>query len=206
MESWWQHLTTLNKAFAVSASFFSLLFLWQLVGMFLGVDGHTHAGGDHVPIHDATHDAGHHDQQGSGNAIFSLVSVRSVLAFGTLFSWAGSLYLMGGTDPALAVVYSLLWGLVAMFAVSYLMFSLLKLQETPKVSLWNSVGEKGTVYMNIPENGVGKVRVMVRGTMGFVNARSVGGEALIAGRTVQVVEVVGDNTIAVKPIEDEGGE
>ncbi len=206
MESWWQHLTNLNKGFCVSALFFSLLFLWQLAGMLLGVDGDSHGDGGHVPTHDAPHDGGHDGQQGSGNVVFSLISVRSVLAFGMLFSWAGALYVMGGTAPVWAVLFSLLWGLGGMFVVSYLMFLLLKLQETGNVSLWSVVGEKGTVYMNVPENGVGKVRVMVRGAISFVNARSVDGEPLMAGTTVKVVDVVDDHTIAVQASGDSGGE
>ncbi len=206
MESWWQHLTSLNKAFCVSALFFTLLFLWQLVGMLLGVDADSHGAGWHVPTHDAPHDFDHDGQQGSENVAFSLISVRSALAFGMMFSWAGSLYLMGGTAPVWAVLFSLLWGIAGMFAVSYLVFCLLKLQETVKVSLWSAVGEKGTVYMNVPENGVGKVRVMVGGAISFVNARSVGGEPLTAGTNVKVVDVVDDHTIAVQATEDSGGE
>jgi membrane protein implicated in regulation of membrane protease activity len=206
MESWWQHLTILNKAFAVSAFFFSLLFLWQLAGLLLGMDGDSHGGAGHIPTHDAPHYAAHGAEHGGSNAVFSLISVRSVVAFGMLFSCAGALYLMGGTAPLWAVLYSLLWGLVAMFVVSYLMFSLLKLQETPKLSLWSAVGERGTIYMNVPENGMGKVRVMARGAISFVNARSMDGQPLMAGTEVRVVDVVDDNTLSVQATEDSGGE
>ena len=206
MESWWQQLTTLNKAFCVSAFFFSLLFLWQLAGMLLGGGGDMHGDdGGHVPTPDDAHGTGHGDAHADGNVVFSLVSIRSIVAFGTLFSWAGSLYVMGATTPALAVLYSTLWGLVAMFLVSYLMYALLRLQETVKVSLWSTVGEEATVYMNVPEDGVGKVRVLVQGTISFVNARSVDGEPLMAGKTVRVVDVVDEKTVVVKAMDDEGG-
>jgi hypothetical protein len=202
MESWWQELTTINKAFCVQALFFSLLFLWQLAGMLLGADGSGHGDGGHMPAHDAPGESGHGDAHDNGSVVFSLISVRSIVAFGTLFSWAGSLYLMGGTSPVWAVLYSLLWGLAAMFLVSYLMFGLLKLQQTEKASLWSAVGEEATVYMNIPEDGVGKVRVMVRGTISFVNARSAHGEPLKEGRTVRVLDLVDDKTVSVAATDD----
>lgn len=203
MESWWQQLTTLTKAFCVQALFFSLLFLWQLATMFLGGDADGHADGGHMPVHDAPTDAaGHNGAQGTGDVVFSLVSVRSIIAFGTLFSWAGTLYLMGGTNPVWAVLYSILWGLAAMFLVSYLMYGLLRLQETENASLWKTIGEEATVYMNVPENGVGQVRVMLRGTISFVNARSATGETLVAGTRVRVVDVVDEKIVLVTAIAD----
>ena len=84
MEAWWEGLTLFNKGFAVAAVFFSVLFAWQFLGALLGLHGDSHG------------DAGHADQHDSDGVSFTLISVRSVLAFGTLFSWAGTLYLMSG--------------------------------------------------------------------------------------------------------------
>lgn len=202
MESWWQQLTTLNQAFYVQALFFSLLFLWQLAGMLFGIDGDGHGDGWHMPTHDAPSDGTHGDDFATGQVVFSLLSIRSIVAFGTLFSWAGALYLSGGTAPAWAVAYSLLWGLAGMFLVSFLMYGLLRLQETERASLWHVVGEEATVYMNVPKNGEGKVRVLVRGTISFVSARAAHGEPLAAGTRVRVVDVVDEKTVSVTPIGD----
>ena len=114
MEAWWEGLTLLNKGFAVAALFFSVLFVWQFLGALLGLHGDSHG--------DAGH-ADHHDSDGAG---FTLISVRSVLAFGTLFSWAGTLYLMSGAGMVLAIIYSFAWGVAAMFIVSYLVFKLVQ--------------------------------------------------------------------------------
>jgi hypothetical protein len=202
MESWWQQLTTLNKAFAASALFCTTLLIWQLVSMGAGLDGDAGPDvGDGPADHsvDPEQDGGH---RGSGAAGFSLVSVRSCVAFGTLFSCAGTLYLMQGTRVALALLYSLAWGVGAMFLVAYLMFRLLKLQEVGNISLWTAVGQKGTVYLNVPPDGFGKVRVMVGGTISVVNARSADSGPMLAGTQITVIDVFNENTVLIKSAED----
>ena len=190
-------------------------------------DGHTevgHDGFDHVDLDgshdvpadadmDGSHDAGMADH-GDGTAdhqhhhlggviAFTLVSIRSVIAFATLFTWAGTLYLISGTSVVLTVVYSLAWGLVAMFAVSYLVHKLVQLQETGNISLWNCIGEEALVYMDIPADGAGKVRVVVSGVLSYVDARTRGEEPLFAGTKVRVSRILDANTIEVVPMENQ---
>jgi len=206
MESWWQGLSFLNKAFAVSALGFTVLFLWQIVLMIIGMDadahGHIGAGGmDHGGMDHVDHGGGEHAHDDGGEAVtFTFVSIRSVIAFGMLFSWAGALYLATGVSAILAILYSAIWGLIAMFAVSFLLYWLLRQQELGNASVWSAIGEEGTVYMNIPEGGTGKIRVVVSGAISFVNARSRDGNPLTSGAKVRVVGVVADNMVEVEGI------
>jgi hypothetical protein len=197
MDTWWEGISALNKVFVCSAVAFSLLFIWQLIMTLWGVGSH---GADHIggaglsggvegPGHLGTHDF-------SGDA-FTLISTRSILAFGTLFSWAGAIYLAGGTPILLTLLYSFVWGAIAMFGVSLILYFLLRMQEQGNVSVSWALGEKGTVYINIPENGAGKIRVMTRGVMSVINARSSDGSPIIAGARVKVINVVNQNTVEV---------
>jgi hypothetical protein len=202
MDTWWQGLSLLSKVFASSALLFSILLVWQLISILIGMDSGSHL---HVDGAAMDHGADVHDHaSGDGEGVtFSLVSIRSVIAFGTLFSWAGTLYLSGGTSPLLAVVYSLFWGLTAMFAVSYLLYKLLRLQEKGNMSLWTAVGAEGTVYMDIPEKGIGQIRVSVSGVINFSKARSIYGMALPAGTKVVVMGVDEYNVLEVKSLIEE---
>ena len=101
-----------------------------------------------------------HDSDGAG---FTLISVRSVLAFGTLFSWAGTLYLMSGAGIVLAMIYSFVWGVAAMFIVSYLVFKLVQLQETGTATVWSAIGEEGVVYLNLPAGGWARYALWLAG-------------------------------------------
>lgn len=213
MEAWWDSLTLLNKGFAVSALVFSILFLWQVISLFMGLDadGHWHIEGLSGDAGDAVGADMGHGHGGDinhivgGEVAFSLVSVRSIIAFGTLFSWAGTLYLMTGTNFLLAVFYSLLWGLAAMIGVSYLVYQLIRMQEIGTSSVWTSLGEEGVVYLRIPEDGTGKVRVLVSGVISFVNAKTRDGKPLGPGTPIRVVGVVDENTLEVDSIQTQEG-
>jgi hypothetical protein len=71
------------------------------------------------------------------------------------------------------------------------------MQEQGNASAWWALGEQGTVYINIPPDGPGKVRLMVRGAISIVNARSQNGVPIIEGTRVKVVNVVNPNTVEV---------
>ena len=192
-------MTSLNKGFAVAALFFSVLFLWQIIGMFLGIDGHGHGdtGDADLAHHGGGDDAAHH---GGGEIAFALVTIRSTVAFATLFTWAGTLYLMQGTTFGLALVYSFLWGLAAMVLVSYAVYKLVQLQEIGTADLWSALGEEGTVYINIPESGTGQVRVKVSGIMSYVKACSKEGKPVPAGTVIKVTGIIDGNTVEVSDI------
>ena len=198
MEAWWEGISLLNRFFVCSAIIFTLLFIWQIVMTSLGVDSHDagHWGGAEIhadlnaPIHYEVHDF--------STDGFTLISVRSVLAFATIFSWSGTLYLAEGTSTWMAILYSFLWGSLAMVGVSVILRFLLGMQEQGNVSAAWALGEQGTVYINIPQNGAGKVRLMIRGVMTVMNARSADGSPINVGTKVNVVNIYNQNTVEVK--------
>ncbi|MBI5248012.1 MAG: NfeD family protein, partial [Desulfomonile tiedjei] len=114
--------------------------------------------------------------------------------------WSGTLYLYEGTSPALAFLYSIFWGLLAMFGVSYLLYGLLRLQERGNISYWTAIGTEGTVYLEIPAQGVGQIRVSVSGVISFLKARSSDGMPLPASTKVTVVGMDENNVLEVKPL------
>jgi len=214
MDAWWEGLSALNKGFALAALFFTVLFAWQIISMLIGLDVHgdsdvSHDGFDSADGHaDAGHEVHHHGygshdagHQLGGEVTFTLVSVRSVLAFATLFAWAGTLYLMTGTSPITAIALSALWGLAAMFGVSYVVYKLLQLQEVGNVSLWTAIGEEGVVYMDVPAEGAGKVRIKVGGVVSFIGARSGIESSLVAGTKVRVSRIIDSRTVEVVPFD-----
>lgn len=185
-----------------------------------GADAHVDVGGAHVGdmhagdmhagdvpndvAHDLVHD-GAQDQAAqhevSGLHTFRLLSIRSLLAFGTLFSWAGALYLQQDGQAWWAVLRAVLWGFAGLLVVALFFFFLPRLTEEGTATLDTAVGRSGQVYMDIPANGVGQVRVLVGNTIKFVKARSRSGEPLSAGTSVRVVDMVDSVTIEVEASE-----
>ncbi|MCX6350111.1 MAG: hypothetical protein NTV79_11550 [Candidatus Aureabacteria bacterium] len=197
LNSWWAGLAPLTQYFYIGAVFFSVLFLWQLIMSLIGLsaDHDVDTGGHDSGVHHAPEDA---DQT---MLAFKLLSVRSLLAFFTLFAWAGALYMSHGKSTPGAMLYALGWGLAGLVAVTLLIHGLSRLTETGNINIESCVGVPGTVYLDIPEKGQGEVRLLCGGVMMCLRAQAAGGAALKAGTAVRAVRVVGSNTIEVEPEE-----
>ncbi|MBI5723251.1 MAG: hypothetical protein HZA50_04785 [Planctomycetes bacterium] len=200
---WWSGLQAVNQWFYAAAGFFSIFFLWQLVAAVIGLGGDSsdvvttdvdvsgaHGPGDHLAATDAA----------ATMDIFKLLSIRSILAFLTMFTWACALYLNNGVAMTWAVLYGVIWGLVGMFLVALLMFGMRKMAETGNPQIATCVGTEGTVYMNIPPGGEGEVRVAISGVVTLVKARGNGGQEIKAGSPVKVLKVVAPNKVEVEPV------
>lgn len=210
MFEWWNGLTTLNQVCYAAAAFFSVIFLWQFISSLIGLaggeadfdgaegdvdaDGGVEVDVDDIEAHSAADAA-------DSTVAFRILSVRAILAFCMLFSWAAALYLDAGKEETQAIVLAVFWGLAAWAVVAILIHWLRKLAETGTRKLSTAVGREGTVYLEIPSGGTGEVRVRVSGVISVVKARGEGGEHVRSGTPVRVVGVVGGNTVKVRPLE-----
>ena len=223
-EGGWAGLSTANKVFFCIAFFFSALFVWQFIMTMIGLAGSgadvevdadvggdvdvdadvgdVDAGGDVEADAGDTGGADAAAAEGDTALSFKLLSLRSVVAGGTLFGWAGALYLYNGTPLDTALVYALAWAFGGALIVAVLMYLMRRLQETGTPRLATCVGRPATVYMDIPESGAGKGRTMVSGAVSSVPARSAGGNALKAGTPVRVTRLVNPSTVEVEKTDE----
>jgi len=213
MGEWWQGLSGFNQALYAAATFFSVFFVWQLIAAFVGLDGDADADADvdaDVDVDaeieadaDGTYDDFEHGAEAdSAETItsFRLVSVRSVLAFCTLFSWAGAMYMSRGYSTQSSLLYGLIWGGAAMVIVALIFHLMRRMAETGTPQLATCVGRNGTVYLDIPEGGRGEVRVPVSGVMAHVKARTADGKSLSMGKSVRVRRVLDSATVEVESV------
>ena len=203
--AWWASLSALAQIFYAAAVFFSVLFLWQFVAALAGLGGDGHVGdAPGADIHDVAHAPAdvHHEltSDAQGLDTFRLLSVRSLLAFGLLFSWAGALYLGGGLTAGAALGRATLWGLAGMVVVAAFFWLLPRLTEEGTAQLSSAIGQIGEVYIVIPADGLGQVRVLVGDQVRFIKARSSDGSAIAVGRQVRVVSVSEGATLLVQEI------
>lgn len=210
MSEWWDTLNALNQAFYVGACFFSVLFIWQLLAALIGLGGdEIDADGDvDVDVsadldHDGTYDdfeAGAEADSGESMTSFKLLSVRAIITFFTLFTWGGALYMNDGIAAPKATGLALIWGLAGGLIIAVLLNMLRKLAETGNRQLATSLGTMGTVYLNIPENGTGEVKVTVSGVVSHVKARAKDGKEVAAGTPIRVVKKIGPNILEVEVV------
>jgi hypothetical protein len=198
LNQWWHGLTLINQWFYCAAIFFGVFFLWQLIMTFLGLttDGGSDLDTQPDPSwdHPTTTDA--HDTM----AAFKLVSLRSVVAFFTLFTWAGALYMNTGKPMGYALTLALIWGLVAMVLVALLVRLMGRMTESGNMQIASCVGSAGAVYLDIPAGGVGEIKTMCNGMTTHFKARAAGGGGLKAGSAVRVLRIVGPNVVEVEEV------
>ena len=196
-------MATITQVFYVAAAFFSVIFIWQFVASLIGLSGGEM---DVDGAVDADFDIDAADAVEAGGAVesleaFRLFSIRAILAFCTLFFWAGAMYLDQGKDTSVAMAYSFGWGLAGWFVVSLLINWMRKLAETGNPRIASCVGTRGAVYMDIPADGIGKVRVTVTGVISMVDARGAGNAAMPAGTPVEVLSKLDDTTVEVRAVD-----
>jgi len=215
LSQWWAEMEALNQAFYIAAMFFSVIFLWQFIASLIGIGGgdadaevdvdadvDVDAGVDIDADADIDGDLDHAEAMAASDAVstlqaFRLLSLRAILAFCMLFFWAGALYLDSGQSTTISLLYATGWGGLAWGVITVLINLLYRLTETGTARISTSVGTAGSVYMDIPADGLGKVRTVVSGRMTMVDARAAGRIAIQAGTPVRVVRMLDRSTVEV---------
>lgn len=190
--NWWSTLSALDQGAFILAIVFSCFFLWQLVAAVLGLSGGEHAEFDHG--------ASGHDAADPDAGSFQILSIRSIAAFGTMAAWAVFLHHRSGSSESISIILGLVWGLAGGFLVALVMYWLKKLQEIPKNQLSACIGQEGTIYIEIPNNGLGQVRAVADGRMSFLAASSKDGRPLSAGTRVRICALTPPSTLVVEPL------
>jgi hypothetical protein len=131
-------------------------------------------------------------------------SLRSVIAFLTMFGWVGFLCIQNGISQALVLPIALAAGVAAFLAVAFLLHSLYKMSSSGNVTAVDAVGAVGTVYLSIPEgkNAAGAVNVAVNQGMCEFSAVSEDSHAIKTGAKVKVTGTVNERTLIVRGAEE----
>jgi hypothetical protein len=173
----------MNTFFLVCALLGGGTLLLQLVlGIFGLVDHHG--------------DFGHHE--GSATAGLDLFSVRALAAGLAFFGVGGMFGAWLGLGTWLGIPVGLATGAAAMTGVAATLRAMARLESDGSVLTEEAIGEAGTVYLAIPEDGRGKVHVVLRGRLAELDAVSRSG-AIATGSPVMVTDVIEGDTLVVSP-------
>lgn len=188
--------------FSVTGTFFFLFRLVAMVWGGFGADPGGGEGGGHGdgPIGDtATH--GPHSHDGT-DAAFKLISLQSLTGFFMTFGWAGlAAQKQFGFSTTVSFLLALLAGGLAMFLTAYLFKVMSRLNSSGDVfSIEKTLKLTGSVYVRIPADGRGQVRLSVNNATRFVDAISEDRVDLESFSDVSVVRVVDGTTVSVKKL------
>jgi membrane protein implicated in regulation of membrane protease activity len=190
---WWSALSGTEQVFWAIAIVASVLFVIQFVLSLLGI------GDDFDHDHDFS---GHADVDSSIDADFTVLSVRSMVAFFTFFGWTGVLALHSGASGLVAFISGSVAGLTAMFLVAYIIYFFTRLQESGNIDLNDAIFSTAEVYLTIPanKNGNGKIHLKIKGSFRELDAVTEG-RSLPTGASVRILGVLEDNLLLVEPFE-----
>ena len=216
MMEWYETLTTLQKTFLLFASVGGVVFLIRMVMMFMGMgdeigdgmdgdlDGDLGGNLDGDMDGDMDGDDGLDEDTGDGSdsdLSFRLLSLQGLMAFFMMFGLTGLAMSKESDFGALAsIVGGTVAGLVTVYVIKALFRVFNNLQSSGTLNLKNAVGEEGTVYLSIPEEQAGKVRVEVQGHLKVMEAVSQDGSRIPTDTRVRVASVVNGNVLVVTRI------
>jgi hypothetical protein len=188
--------------YLVCAAAGSTLLIIMFILTFMGMDGSgegadAHFSGDEPAealdmLDDFT------EPHGDSTLFFHVLSIRSVIAAVAFFGLGGLLAETAGASPYVGYLSAMTGGVVAMFAVAWMMHLLYALRHDGSFRIGAVLGSPATVYLAVPgaRSGVGKVTVAAQNRSVELDAMT-DEESIATGSRVVVVEIVNENTVAV---------
>lgn len=145
-------------------------------------------------------DAAELEEDGPGDTgTLRLFSLRSLVAFFSIGGWTGVFAIDLNAPPILAIIIAFAAGSLALYFVAWSIHFMLRMQHSGNVKLENAIGKEGQVYLTIPENGVGKVNVIIQDRLCEINATTRAGRDIKTGEKITVMGVVSDGLLLVAP-------
>jgi membrane protein implicated in regulation of membrane protease activity len=182
--------TALEYFFMACAVVGGILFLFRLALFFLG-------GGDtEVDVDTPGSEGGFQDSDSS----FQFLSIQGLSAFFLMFGLVGLALLREGVQEIVSSIAAVAAGLFTVWVVSQIFVQMKKLQSDGTLKMENAIDQEGTVYLTIPENGTGQVRVPVQGGLRIFDAVSADHQKIPTGTSIRVVKIVSGKVLVVEKI------
>lgn len=132
------------------------------------------------------------------DASFKALTFQGIMAF-LMFFGLGGLYILEGDSDAntLAIVVGSVTGFGSMYGTGKLFQLFVALQSDGTIDMDDSIGSVGTIYLRIPEDGVGQIQVESGNAMRTYNAKTDDGQPMATGEFAEVIDVI-SSTLIVK--------
>ena len=184
----------LELVFLLSAIIGSLLFfVWFLLTMIGGAAGDVLEGVFDIDM-------------GSSDLAFKALTFQGIMAFFMMFGLVGFAMLNSDQSDAMAAMAGIVAGSISLWGVGKMFEGFKQLEMHGNVDIENAIGETGSVYSRIPADGRGQVQVTFQGKLQTRAAVSADGASYATGDFIEVVGVVGGDTLEVKKVERSGQE
>lgn len=195
MNEAFSNLAGLEVFFLACAAIGGIFVVLRLIMQFAGV----HADAD--PTMDAPVDVEadvHHTDSDIG---FKFLSLHGLTAFFMMFGLVGfALFRQSNMGHLISILGAIAAGVASVWVIGKLFAMVGKLQSSGTVSLANTIGCEGSVYLTIPAAGTGKVLITVSNRLREFEAKSKDQTELKTGVSIRVVSVSGDKLVVEKTV------
>jgi membrane protein implicated in regulation of membrane protease activity len=179
--------SSLAMFFGTTAAIGGVLFVIRLILFLVGAGDQELGGGDG-------------NLEGGSDSSFQFISLQGVAGFFTMFGLVGLAMHSGGQGTWISVAGAVVSGLITLWLVSMIFQSMRRMQSDGTLRISNAIGEEGTVYLTIPDNGTGQVQVAVQGGLKIFNAVSADHQRIPTGASIRVVKIVSGNMLMVEQV------
>lgn len=164
---------------AFIGSFFVLVkVITQFVGAEFDTDIDTNGGTDI--------DAAHTDSDMG----FRALSLQGISSFFMMFGLVGlALYRQSQVGVFISIIGAVIAGVASVWVIGKLFQMAYQLQSSGTLQTADAVGSSGTVYLTIPEGGVGRININFKNHYREFDASEVNGKRVPTGTPVQVIGV-----------------
>lgn len=166
----------------IGGGFVVIKFILQLVGMDHGMQSDIDVDGPDFDIHHADSDIG-----------FKVLSLHSITSFLMMFGLVGlALYRQSNFGIFISMIGAAVAGCASVWVIGKMFLLVMKLKSSGTISIDDTVGAQGKVYLTIPENGTGRALINVRNSLREYDAISHNNTSISTGTPIRVVWVDGN--------------
>jgi membrane protein implicated in regulation of membrane protease activity len=127
---------------------------------------------------------------GDSDVGFHILSLLGLSSFFMMFGLVGlALYRQNKVGVSLSALGAAIGGLISIWIISRIFKGASKLQSSGTLQTKDAIGSTGTVYMNIPEGGTGRVSINFNNHLREFDATEKNGKSVDTGTAVRVVDV-----------------
>jgi hypothetical protein len=215
MSAWWNYLGGFEKFFWSLAIPFTVLFIIQMIMLAVGIDnggdaegGFGDVDGDFGEVDTDIGDVdGDFDTDIDGDTSmkiplnFRLFTMRNLIIFGTIFSWAGIVGVKNDYSKVKTLIFAFSLAFVVVLIISTIFNLLLRATQSGTMDIRNAIGKEGDVYLTIPMKGKGegKVQVIIQGSLRELEAVSINTE-IKTGLKVKIIDVDESGRLVVESL------
>ena len=135
----------------------------------------------------------------SSDGSFDAMTFQGVMAFMMFFGLAGLYTMNSDGSDSLAIAAGGIAGGASMYGTGKIFQVFFALEASGNVEISEAIGVRGSVYLRIPEDGIGQVQIELGGALKTYNAKSEDGQGISTGDFIEVVDTI-TSTLVVKRV------